>query len=1705
MTTYAIPVGDIVVDTPEGMTAAVTPAAAAGVPAIGAGLSGAAYAPGDHIRSLADVAAIVAANDPDATFTTTEIAYGARNSDTSIAEFLGDDAASIVGDGSLEMGPSALVLTGFIYIPPGTHTVSVVSDDGFSLSLGGVEFSEFDGKRASDATSRAASFDGGLYPIEIEYFDSHGGMSLALLIDGLVVDQSAFYPTVDAFENPPEGAPLVPVEDYHPSQFIIETLDGDNDVSATAARDVIAGDGGDDSIFGGDGDDELYGGYGDDSLEGGAGDDVLEGGRGSDALYGGDGDDLLVVRSDAGEQRIGQLAVGNPTRPDPDGEVNYDRQKLIGWESMPLVSDDILHGGAGEDVFMINPLINAKLDIIQKHVRSDGTINWAGVAGENDELHDHWVDSFGIVMIADYNAAEDQIAVIGHTATICDIEYRDINGDGIMETIVSITSDQGGGCAATGASTCACLDNNARAGGAHDQDLLGQIIVYGDLVTADDIVTDAGVTYGIVETYAEVAEALFPQGETKVTEIDGEIVYGYDTRDEEGNYGAIMGAPEDYFENPYVDDVTFGMPSDEELFTPTRDPFDQLGTVAVADQVKEGGMGSEVIAPDAPPASTGLPGALGFWSLGGGSEGAYANGRAGGDPAKAYTLYENQALLRTGDEVAGPYPGATALSFNGEDDYAFIPHDPAYQITQGTIALWVNPGDLGETSIFVSKDARNTGDGGHFRLGHTDDGGLLLRMAPGDGGGNKAWETAPGFLTEGTWSHIAVNFTAGGVTVFVDGVAVPNGAWSPKEGDVPTPGVYREAYILNNEEPWVLGADSFRAEVNGTAQKFALDDEDLQNEFEGALADFGVWGGFTPDDALSPAEIADLIANGPGAALTNPSGPQPMLEGDDEFSGGAGGDTILGEAGDDTLSGESGNDSILGGYGDDLVYGGSGADTMDGGRGSDLLFGGSGNDVLRSRSDVGEDRAGQLVLGEPSRPNEPGTIDETYLKLIDWVDQPLIGDDILVGGAGNDHFQFELLINGKIDAIMDNVMSDGRMVHWHGVAGENKYVHDHWVDGIGVDVVADFDADDDHISIIGHTVNIEIDYKALDNDGDGMVDEVVSIITAYSQQGNGGGAHDEDILGYVVVHGDLVTEDMVETDAGAHYGIVRTIDELQEAFAPTGAVKTSVGPNGEELFGYDSRDVEGDPIAADPETYAENPYADLVTYDANGGRGGEVAVLLDAEGGTFDGDDFAEIPHEAAFAQEEGTFALTFTADAVGARQTLLSKDHSNFEDGGHLTIWVDDKGRVAVRFQSETDSFHLSSAKNAITAGETHSVAFSFDDDQLSLFVDGALVDVEEGFDGGMEGNAESIVLGASTVSRRGDDLNLKDFFAGTIGGLLILDRSITPLEAILLDAEDNDPAVLDYDLATAGDGNATGDDDGMVMEGGAGAQNIAGSAGDDYMRGGDGDDSLIGASGHDLIAGDNNDDTLRGGDGDDSLYGGWQNDFIVGDGGDDWVRGGQNNDLIAGGAGDDTLYGDGGNDRIVGGDGDDTLLGGAGNDKLDGSAGDDRLEGGYGADSLLGGTGEDVIAGQNDNDTLRGGADDDALYGGWGSDMVVGDAGDDWIRGGQSNDILNGGAGDDTLFGDQGNDVLAGGSGGDQFAFQDGFGVDDIRDFDASDADEKIDLSRVSAIEDWRDLNDGGHLIDRGPNVEIRAGADRILIRNVTVDELTEDSFLF
>jgi Ca2+-binding RTX toxin-like protein len=233
---------------------------------------------------------------------------------------------------------------------------------------------------------------------------------------------------------------------------------------------------GNDTLNGGSGADKIWGGSGNDNLSGGNGADVLVGGFGADRMDGGAGNDVLLSRSDAGEMVAAQ-----------DGKTQIFAAETAAFKAV----NDTLTGGAGGDTFRFEGMVNAKDEIVAKHVNADGTIDWNGVTGENGAVHDHWVDGFGNDVIRDFNRAQgDKIEISAHTAEVKSIEYKDSNGDGKNDySVITVISQQG----------------NA---GAHDEDLLGTITVYGNLVKQSDI-TVTQTVYGAYEKVGELGGAHF--------------------------------------------------------------------------------------------------------------------------------------------------------------------------------------------------------------------------------------------------------------------------------------------------------------------------------------------------------------------------------------------------------------------------------------------------------------------------------------------------------------------------------------------------------------------------------------------------------------------------------------------------------------------------------------------------------------------------------------------------------------------------------------------------------------------------------------------------------------------------------------------------------------------------------------------------------------------------------------------------------------------------------------------------------------------------------------------------------------------------------------------------------------------------------------------------------------------------------------------
>ncbi len=241
--------------------------------------------------------------------------------------------------------------------------------------------------------------------------------------------------------------------------------EGNDSLWGYSGNDSIAGGAGNDTLVGGDEDDVLLGGSGDDRLLGGGGADMLEGGFGADILAGSSGSDRLVSRSDAGE-------------PAPAGGGSAVLPPL------GLPANDTLAGGTEGDVFRFELWLNAQASVVAAKLKPDGTIDWAAVVGAAGPAHTTWVEGIGDDVIADFRKGDgDRIEIAGHTVAVSGIAYRDLNGDTIKESIISLVS--------------------AQPGGPHDGDVLGTITVYGDKVLLADIALDAAAVYG---AYARPAE-----------------------------------------------------------------------------------------------------------------------------------------------------------------------------------------------------------------------------------------------------------------------------------------------------------------------------------------------------------------------------------------------------------------------------------------------------------------------------------------------------------------------------------------------------------------------------------------------------------------------------------------------------------------------------------------------------------------------------------------------------------------------------------------------------------------------------------------------------------------------------------------------------------------------------------------------------------------------------------------------------------------------------------------------------------------------------------------------------------------------------------------------------------------------------------------------------------------------------------------------
>ncbi len=154
-------------------------------------------------------------------------------------------------------------------------------------------------------------------------------------------------------------------------------------------------------------------------------------------------------------------------------------------------------------------------------------------------------------------------------------------------------------------------------------------------------------------------------------------------------------------------------------------------------------------------------------------------------------------------------------------------------------------------------------------------------------------------------------------------------------------------------------------------------------------------------------------------------------------------------------------------------------------------------------------------------------------------------------------------------------------------------------------------------------------------------------------------------------------------------------------------------------------------------------------------------------------DGHLEFEGDEAFDLSEGSVVIGFTADNPDGWDcdTLFSRDACGYENGGHLTIYVQNNDLVA-RFQTAEKSHYLK-AKDVIEAGTRYDAAFTFNGETASLYLDGQLQDVEA-VEATWEKADEDIAVGGSLMYRKEGSDHVTNRFEGEIDELLIFDEEL-------------------------------------------------------------------------------------------------------------------------------------------------------------------------------------------------------------------------------------------------------------------------------------------------------------------------------------------
>ena len=169
-------------------------------------------------------------------------------------------------------------------------------------------------------------------------------------------------------------------------------------------------------------------------------------------------------------------------------------------------------------------------------------------------------------------------------------------------------------------------------------------------------------------------------------------------------------------------------------------------------------------------------------------------------------------------------------------------------------------------------------------------------------------------------------------------------------------------------------------------------------------ADVTITGGSGNDTIdLSGVHVDPVITLGDGNNVITGAASDTTItvgNGNNIITGTSGRLTIYAGSGNNTIIGGTGADVIIVGTGDNTIWGGQGNDTIVAGGGNNTIWGGQGDNQVSIVNGAGNN----VIFGNgPNRPTDPSTTTITATQISDNASSASDGNNIIVGGNGDDY------------------------------------------------------------------------------------------------------------------------------------------------------------------------------------------------------------------------------------------------------------------------------------------------------------------------------------------------------------------------------------------------------------------------------------------------------------------------------------------------------------------------------------------------------------------------------------------------------------------------------------------------------------------------------------------------------------------------------